>query len=180
MKYDFDTLCKNFVSEHLDALDISYTIHSVNEVTVNGDLNDNKYKTLTTALQKYGIEILTNQKSTLVERIKHAIDCMLKDEKSKHLKLSSYLADTLNYSYTYLSTVFSENTYTSIENYAILRKVDLAKEFMCNTNLTLTEIAYRLNYSSVAHLSGQFKKTTGLTPSAFINIMKKKKQYKIQ
>ncbi|MEW4924666.1 AraC family transcriptional regulator [Algibacter sp. 2305UL17-15] len=179
-KYDFDTLCKAFIKEHLDALDISYAINSINEVTINENLQKDKQKTLSEALKKYGIEILTDQKATLVERIKHAIDKMLKDEKSKNLKLSAYLSDNLNYSYTYLSSVFSENTYTSIENYTILRKVDLAKEFMCNTDLTLTEIAYRLNYSSVAHLSGQFKKVTGLTPSAFQNIMKKKKDYNLQ
>tara|TARA_R110002049_G_scaffold223308_1_gene394928 strand:- start:3494 stop:4063 length:570 start_codon:yes stop_codon:yes gene_type:complete len=177
VKYDFNTLCKTFIKEHLDALDISYTISSINEVSIHEDLHQDKQKTLIKALNKYGIEILTDQKTTLIERIKYTIDDMLKDEKKRTLKLSSYLSDSLNYSYTYLSTVFSENTYTSIENYMILRKVDLAKEFMCNTNLTLTEIAYRLNYSSVAHLSGQFKKTTGLTPSAFQNIMKKKKNY---
>ena len=179
-KYDFDILCKTFIKEHLDALDVSYAINSVNEVVMKDNLQEEKYKTLSEALKKYGIEILTDKKSTLIERIKQAIDDMLNDDKNKHLKLSSYLSDTLNYSYTYLSTIFSENTYTSIENYTILRKVDLAKAFMCNTNLTLTEIAYRLNYSSVAHLSGQFKKTTGLTPSAFQNIMKKKKDYNLQ
>ena len=175
LKYDFDALCKTFIKEHLDALNISYAINSINEVVIKDDFTGEKHSILSDALKKYGIEILTDQKSTLIERIKQAIDDMLDDDDNKNLKLSSYLSDTLNYSYTYLSTVFSENTYTSIENYTILRKVDLAKALMCNTNLTLTEIAYQLNYSSVAHLSGQFKKTTGLTPSAFQNIMKKKK-----
>jgi len=179
VKYNFDTLCKLLIREHLDALDISYTIDSINEVNINQELNEIKYKELSEALSKFGIEILTDKKTILVERIKQAIDDMLEDEKNSNLKLSSFLSDHLNYSYTYLSTVFSENTYTSIEYYTILRKVDLAKELICSTNLTLTEIAYRLNYSSVAHLSGQFKKVTGLTPSAFQNIMEKKKNYSL-
>ncbi|WP_245794779.1 helix-turn-helix domain-containing protein [Flaviramulus basaltis] len=168
-------MCKTFLKEHLDALDISYTLTGVGEVYIKEKLSQEKKKKLSDSLKKYGIEILTNQKLTLVERIKNAIDEMLKDNENKPLKLSTYLSDTLNYSYTHLSSIFSESTYTSIENYTILRKVDLVKDYLCNTNLTLTEIAFKLNYSSVAHLSGQFKKTTGLTPSSFQNIMKKKK-----
>ena len=179
VKYDFSLMCKTFLKEHLDALDISYSLIGTNELHIKESIPKEKRKNLVASLKKYGIEILTSHKLTLVERIKCAIDEMLKDNTKKSLKLSEYLADNLNYSYTHLSTVFSENTYTSIENYTILRKVDLVKDYMCNTNLTLTEIAFQLNYSSVAHLSGQFKKTTGLTPSTFLKIMKKKKNYNI-
>lgn len=177
VKYDFDLMCKTLLKEHLDTLNIQYTLNSVNEVLIEENLSEEKQKILTDALKKQGIEIVSNQKSTLVERIKNAIDDMLKDETKIALKVSVYLSETLNYSYTHLSTVFSENTYTSIENYTILRKVDLVKKHLCNTNLTLTEIAFQLNYSSVAHLSGQFKKMTGLTPSTFQRIMRKKKIY---
>ncbi|OBX21135.1 MULTISPECIES: helix-turn-helix domain-containing protein [Bizionia] len=172
VKYDLDLVCKTVIKVQLDALHISHTITSIGEIKIHKDLDTEKRSALEVALKKYGIQILSNQKETLVERIKHTIDEMLKNNDLRTLKVSSYLSDTLNYSYAHLSTVFSESTYTSIENYMILKKVDLVKERICNTNLTLTEIAYQLDYSSVAHLSGQFKKTTGLTPSGFQRIMK--------
>ncbi|MFL0353712.1 AraC family transcriptional regulator [Xanthomarina sp. GH4-25] len=175
VKYDFDLVCKTLLKEQLDALDISYTLNSLGELIIKGVLSQEKQETLTTSLKKYGIEILSKQKVTLIDRIKNAVDDYLKNKEFRSIKLSTYLSDTLHYSYAHLSTIFSENTYTSIENYMILKKVDLAKDLICNTNLTLTEIAFRLDYSSVAHLSGQFKKTTGLTPSAFQRIMNKKK-----
>jgi AraC-like DNA-binding protein len=100
---------------------------------------------------------------------------MLEIDGEETVKISTYLARKLNYSYSYLSSHFSENTFTSIENFIILRKVDLVKDFLCNTDLTLTEIAYHLKYSSVAHLSSQFKKTTGLTPTTFQRIIEKRK-----
>lgn len=172
VKYDFDFVCKTVLKEQLDALNIAHTITSLGEVEILTNLSTEKRLSLDDALKRYGIQILTNQKDTLVERIKHTIDEMLKNNDLRTVKVSSHLSDTLNYSYAHLSTVFSESTYTSIENYMILKKVDLVKERICNTNLTLTEIAYQLDYSSVAHLSGQFKKTTGLTPSGFQRIMK--------
>lgn len=180
IKYDIDKLCTAFLKEYLNALDISYTINSINEVEINEELPQHKQEFLEDAFKKYGIEIITNQKSNLVERIKSSIDKMLRDKSKSALKLSTYLSENLNYSYTHLSTVFSETTYTSIENYAILRKVDIVKEYLCNTDLTLTEIAFQLNYSSVAHLSGQFKKVTGLTPTTFQHIMVNKKKYELK
>jgi AraC-like DNA-binding protein len=112
----------------------------------------------------------------LVQRIKDAITELIHNQEEENLyKVSAYLSEKLDYSYSYLSTVFSETTYTSIENFIILKKIDYAKELIITNNLTLTEIAFKLNYSSVAHLSYQFKKTTGLTPSAFQNIIEKRK-----
>lgn len=172
VKYDFDLVCKTVVKEQLNLLDIAHTITSLGEIKIHDALEAEKRELLDAALKRYGIQILSNQKETLVERIKHTIDDMLQNTDLRTVKVSSYLADALNYSYAHLSTVFSESTYTSIENYMILKKVDLVKERICNTDLTLTEIAYQLDYSSVAHLSGQFKKTTGLTPSVFQRIMK--------
>jgi AraC-like DNA-binding protein len=90
-------------------------------------------------------------------------------------KISLYLAEKLNHSYGYLANAFSEVTYSSIENFIIMQKIERAKQLMINGDLTLTEISYKLNYSSVAHLSNQFKKTTGLTPSAFQRIIVKRR-----
>lgn len=175
VRYDLDLLCKTLLKEQLDAQDISYSLGSLGEIHIEGKLSPEKQENLTAALKKYGIDILSKQKVSLIDRIKNAIDDYLRNEDFRTEKLSTYLSNKLHYSYAHLSTVFSENTYMSVENYTILKKIDLAKELICNTNLTLTEIAFRLDYSSVAHLSRQFKKTTGLTPSVFQSIMNKKK-----
>ncbi len=97
-----------------------------------------------------------------------------REENLPAVKISAYIAERVNYSYGYLAALFSEITYTSIENFIILQKIERAKQMILTGDLTLTEIAFRLNYSSVAHLSSQFKKTTGLTPSVFQSIIKKK------
>ncbi len=174
VKFDLNFTCKTILSEQLDKLGVPYQTNGTTEVEIKGSLPPAKYQELAKNLGKYGIQIIDDQKLDLVERIKDSITEMLADDTVQLYKISTYLADKLNYSYSYLSNLFSEATYTSIENFVILKKVDCAKELMAETNLTLTEIAYRLNYSSVAHLSGQFKKTTGLTPSAYHRILKKR------
>ena len=180
LKIDFNTTCKAVLMEQMNKLGVPYTLHGVGEIEIKGKLTPEQRKELTHSLNKYGIVILDDKKTALVQRIKYAIDEMLEEDFVRLVKVSSYLTDKLNYSYAYLSNLFSENTHTSIENFIILRKVDYAKELMANTDLTLTEIAYRLNYSSVAHLSGQFKKTTGLTPTTFQKILEKRKENSYQ
>lgn len=178
--YDLNITCKTLLREQLDKLDIPHCIHSTGEVELKRIPCAEEMEQLALNLEKYGIQILVDQKIDLVQRIKNTIDEMLQDDVVRLYKVSSYLADQLNYSYAYLSNLFSETTYTSIENFIILRKVDHAKELMAHTELTLTEIAYRLNYSSVAHLSNQFKKTTGLTPTKFQKIVRKRKENRLQ
>jgi AraC-like DNA-binding protein len=175
VKFDFNVTSKAILKEQLEKLELLHDIHGVGEIELKQKLTGDQKKSLTEALEKYGIEILDNQKMELVERIKDAINEMLSDQKAPLYKVSSYLADKLDYSYPHLSALFSEATHTSIENYVILKKLDQAKELMAQTDLSLTDIAFRLNYSSVAHLSGQFKKTTGLTPSVFQKIVKFRK-----
>ena len=102
------------------------------------------------------------------------------DDILPNVATSAYLADVLNHSYGYLSNLFSEITYSTIENYIIFQKIERVKQMTISENYTLTEISYKLNYSSVAHLSNQFKKTTGLTPSAFQRIVKKKRENRLQ
>ena len=97
------------------------------------------------------------------------------DNDSRKMNLSQYLEDKLPYSYIHLSKVFSEDTYMTIEKFTILKKIEYVKEMLSENRLSLSEIAYRLNYSSVSHLSNQFKKTTGLTPSYFLNLKKQVK-----
>jgi AraC-like DNA-binding protein len=176
IKYDIHLACKIILEEQLDSLGIDYELIGLGEVEIKKDMSPDTLQKLNTGLNKYGIEIVDNQKSTLVQKIKDTITEMVwLEEKLPTSKISSYIAEKLNHSYGYLSNLFSEVTYTSIENYIIIQKIERAKQMIISDELTLTEISYRLNYSSVAHLSTQFKKTTGLTPSAFQRIIKKRR-----
>ncbi len=175
VKYDLNITCDILLREVLDRMGLEYRLQGIGEIEILGQISEGRLEELSRDLDRYGIEILNDHRIALIQRIKNAVDEMLDDEKTRTQKISVYLADRLNYSYNHLSNLFSEATYTSIENYLILRKVDHAKELISQTDLTLTEIAHRLHYSSVAHLSGQFKKTTGITPTTFQNIMKRRK-----
>lgn len=175
IKYDYNLLAKKTVEEQLKALGISYTLTSLGELEIDQDITTEQRQRLVENFKGYGIEILDDQKSALVQRIKFTITEMLENHDAHTQKVSVYLSERLNYSYTYLSTLFSEATHTSIENFVILRKVDFVKDLLTKSNVTLTEIAYRMHYSSVAHLSGQFKKVTGLTPTAFQRIIERRR-----
>ncbi|MWW23335.1 helix-turn-helix domain-containing protein [Algibacter lectus] len=177
IKFDYTFICKAVLHEQLEALGLEYKLNNLGEVEFQKKLSALEIENVKEAFNKYGIEILANPQNVLVERIKDVITELISDpEKSRKYNVSSYLADELNYSYAHLSSVFSEITYSSIENFIILKKIDLAKHLIIHEDFTLTEIAHQLNYSSVAHLSAQFKKTTGLTPSAFQRIIKKRQE----
>ncbi len=180
IKFDYMMICKTILKEQLDALDLDYTIKSLGEIEFKKNPTETQFLKITEAFEKYGIELLVDSRNVLVQRIKDAITSLLNStEDARKYNISTYLTEELNYSYSYLSTLFSEATHSSIENFIILKKIDLAKHMIIHKNLTLTEIAYSLNYSSVAHLSAQFKKTTGLTPSAFQRIIKKRKDREV-
>lgn len=123
-----------------------------------------------------GLELLDDKRAILIERIKNVIVQMIhyEDDLPK-VKFSVYLAEQLNYDYTYLANIFSETQGTTIEHYIILHKIEKVKELIIYDELNLTEIAGKLHYSSVAHLSNQFKKVTGLTPTYFKSLKKKKR-----
>ncbi|GBF20404.1 DNA-binding transcriptional regulator MelR [Arenibacter sp. NBRC 103722] len=177
LKFDFNLICKTVLQEQLDALGMNYTIHGVGEIEFDKRPTNEEEQEMASVLGNYGIEIMDDQQMALVQRIKDSISEWINDEENPKLyNFSSYLSEKLDYSYTYLSSIFSEATYSSIENFVILKKIDFAKSLILQNNLTLTEIAYKLNYSSVSHLSAQFKKTTGLTPSTFQKIILKRKE----
>jgi len=177
VKFDYSFICKVILQEQLDPLDLDYKINNLGEIEFSKNLTTLELDKISKAFDKYGIEILANPQNVLVQRIKDVIVELINDsEKSRKYNVSDYLADKLNYSYAHLSSVFSEVTYSSIENFIILKKIDLAKQLIIQKDFTLTQIAHELNYSSVAHLSAQFKKTTGLTPSSFQRIIKKRQE----
>ncbi|MBP1839448.1 helix-turn-helix domain-containing protein [Formosa algae] len=177
VKFDYQVVCKRVLEAQLNALEIPYTLNGIGEIELASNLKQDKKEALISGLEFYGIEIIQDEKDVLVQRIKDIVsDIIYNSTEDKAYNTSTLLAEKLNYSYSYLSGVFSEVTYSSIENFVILKKIDYAKELMSgNKSLTLTEIAHRLQYSSVAHLSGQFKKITGLTPSSFQKIIEKRR-----
>ncbi|MHA7941785.1 helix-turn-helix domain-containing protein [Formosa sp. 3Alg 14/1] len=178
VRFDYHVVCKRVLEAQLEELKIPYKLNGIGEIELASDLKKEKREELIERLAFYGIEIIQDEKDVLVQRIKDIIAEMIQDsDENKTYNTSTLLSKKLNYSYSYLSSIFSEVTYSSIENFVILKKIDYAKELMSsNDSLTLTEIAHRLQYSSVAHLSGQFKKITGLTPSSFQRIMSKRRE----
>lgn len=176
LKFDFNVVTKKLLEEKLEELGVKFSIVSFGEIEFLETLKPEKLEKITLLLNSYGIEVIENQKSILVQKIKDLITEMVVQENNLNVKSSVYLAEKLNHSYGYLSNLFSEVTYTSIENYIILQKIELAKQLIVNEKLSLTEIAFKLNYSSVAHLSTQFKNTTGITPTAFQRIIERRRK----
>lgn len=176
LKTDTQLLIKKILEEKLDAFNIKYNLVNTNEILFLETIDTATYENITSVLNKYGFEIIENQKNIIVQKIKESIIEMIFNEDAPAVKSSVYLAEKLDHSYGYLSNLFSEVTYTSIENFIIIQKIEYVKKLITHHNLTLTEIAFKLNYSSVAHLSSQFKNTTGITPSAFQRIIKKRSE----
>lgn len=176
VKYDIHYAVAVIIKEKLTELGIDFEMGELGEIEIKSDISEEQLQTLTNILQNYGIDIVDNLKSTLVQKTKDVIKEMIyKEEGLPTSKISSYIAERVNRSYGYLHNLFAENTYTSIGNYIIMQKIERAKQFLIEGELTLTEISYKLSYSSVAHLSYQFKKTTGLTPSSFQRIIKRRR-----
>ncbi len=163
--------CKMVVKSELEKLGLHHTRVELGETEIMEDISAEQLHLLNLALQKTGLELIDDNKSILVEKIKTIIIEMVHytDEQIK-INLSDYLSEKLHHNYTYLSNLFSEVKGTTIEKYYLHHKIEKVKELLVYEELTLTEIAYKLHYSSVAHLSNQFKKLTGLTPSHFKNL----------
>ena len=160
--------CKLIVKSELENLGLDYTTVELGEVEIREELSEIKHNQLKIALLKSGLELMEDKKSILIEKVKNIIVEMIhySDEPLK-TNFSDYLSQKLNYDYNYISNLFSEVKGTTIEHFIIAHKIERAKELLVYNELSLTEIAYKLHYSSVAHLSNQFKKVTGLTPSFF-------------
>jgi AraC-like DNA-binding protein len=167
--------CKMLVKAELDKLAISYTSVDLGEVEIAEGITESQREELAAALRRSGLELMDDKKAILIERIKNVIieSIHYLDEALK-VNFSDHLAEKLDYDYTYLSNLFSEVEGITIEHFIIKHKIERVKELLLYDELTLTEIAYKLHYSSVAHLSNQFRKVTGLTPTFFKNIKHKR------
>ncbi|MFN2374490.1 MAG: helix-turn-helix domain-containing protein [Cyclonatronaceae bacterium] len=160
--------CKMLVKSELEKLGLTCISVDLGMVDIKGEISKEQLEIFNKNLAKSGLEVLDDKKNILVEKIKSVIIEMIHyyDEVSK-VNDSDYISEKLNNDYTYLSNTFSEVKGITIQQYIILHKIEKVKELLMYDELTLTEIAYKLHYSSVAHLSNQFKKITGLTPTYF-------------
>lgn len=177
VKFNFNVICNKVLEDKLNELDVKFRILGFGEVEILQKLTNKQEQNLNILFKDYGIDVIENEKIILVQKMKDAIrEIVFSTDEALNIKTSVYLAEKLGHSYGYLSNLFSEITYTSIENFIILQKIEYAKQLILTTDLSLTEIAFNLNYSSVAHLSTQFKNTTGITPSTFQRIISKRKE----
>lgn len=167
--------CKIIVKQELENLGLHYTVVELGEVEILESISGKKQEALKAALLVSGLELMDDQKAILIEKIKNTIVEMIHytDDLPK-TNFSTYISKKLNYEYNYLSNLFSEVKGITIEHFIIAHKIELAKELLIYNELSLTEIADKLHYSSVAHLSNQFKKVTGLTPTFFKNMKHKR------
>lgn len=165
------------VKSELEKLDLHYTSIELGMIEIKENITNELKQQLKTNLAVSGLELLDDQKSILVDKIKNVIIEMIhySDEVPK-VNYSDFISEKLDYDYTYLSNLFSEVKGITIQHFIINHKIERAKELILYDELDLTEIAYRLHYSSVAHLSNQFKKVTGQSPSFYKKIGQKRKK----
>lgn len=168
--------CKSIVKSELKKLGLNLLFIKLGEVEILENLVDEQRSQLNMNLQKMGFELMDNKKSMIVEQIKNMIiELVHYSDKRMKVKLSFYLSEKLKYDYTYLANLFSVDQGITIERFFLNHKIERVKELLIYNEKSLTEIADKLQYSSVAHLSGQFKKITGLTPSNYKLLRLKKR-----
>lgn len=176
IKYMVSLRCKLLVEEELNRLGIHPASIELGVVELHDDLTGEERTKLKVALLRSGLEVLDDKKSILIEAIKNVITELIHySDEIRTTNYSDYISSKLDYDYTYLSNMFSEVKGITIQQYIILHKIERVKELLLYDELNLTEISYKLHYSSVAHLSNQFKKITGLTPSYFKKMKKARK-----
>ena len=168
--------CEMAVSAELEKMGISILAIQLGEVEIATDLDESQMQLLSKNLSLLGFELLDDKENKTVERIKNLIiDLVYYKKEQLKSNLSNYLAADLRQDYSTLSKLFSEKEGATIEHYFIAQKIERAKELLIYNEMTLSEIAFQLNYSNVAHLSNQFKKTTGFTPTHFKQLKDKKR-----
>jgi len=170
------TRCKMIVKEELKRLGLHFILVDLGVVDIMENINQEQRAQLKEALQEAGLELMDDKRAMLIEKIKNVIVEMVHyAEELPKINFSHFLSEKLNYDYTYLANLFSEVQGTTIEQFIISHKIERIKELIIYDELNITEIAYKMNYSSVAHLSSQFKKVTGLSPSHFKGLKDKRR-----
>jgi YesN/AraC family two-component response regulator len=163
------------IKSELEKLGLHYNVVDLDEAEIMEDISKEQKERLDIALKKSGLELMDNKKSILVEKIKTIIiELVHYTNEQIKINLSDYLSQKLHHDYTYLANLFSEVKGTTIEKFYLSHKIEKLKELLVYDELNLTEIAYKMHYSNVAHLSNQFKKMTGLTPSHFKHLKHKR------
>lgn len=176
IKYMVSLRCKMMVKEELKKLGLHYVIVDLGLVEILEDITPVQREQLKENLLKSGLELLDDKKSILIEKIKNVITEMIHySEELPDVNFSEYISKQLNLDYTYLANTFSEVKGITIQQFIIIHKIERVKELLLYDELNLTEISYKLHYSSVAHLSNQFKKVTGLSPSFYKQLKQKRK-----
>jgi len=164
------------VKSELDRLGLHHLRVELGEVEIRENITDEQRYQLKTALLKSGLELMDDKKAILIEKIKNVIVEMVHySDKVSKVNFSDFLNEKLKHDYTYLANLFSEVTGTTIEHFIIVHKIERVKELLIYNELSLTEISYMMDYSSVSHLSSQFKKVTGLTPTFFKQLKDKRR-----
>jgi len=178
IKYMVSNRCKIVVKDVLKKFDLTFSMVDLGEVEIMEDLTEEERENLAAALLETGLELIDDKKAILIEKIKGIIINMVHyTEEDIKINFSDYLNEKLNHSYTYnyIANLFSDIQGTTIEHFIIYQKIERVKELMIYGELTITEIAYKMNYSSMAHLSAQFKKVTGFPPSHFRQLKEKRR-----
>jgi YesN/AraC family two-component response regulator len=169
--------CKMAVQAELDKAGIKTSSLELGEVELKHEPTERQFLNLTKGLIALGFELIDNKKSRIIEKIKNTVvELVHYSAEHPKINLSSYLSDKLHYDYTYLSNLFSEVEGTTIEKYYISQRIEKVKELLMYDELSLSEIAYKLGYTTVAYLSAQFKKVTGLTPTFYKSVKERKRK----
>lgn len=176
IKYMVSNRCKLAVKEELRKLGLHFIVVELGEIDIMEDISEVQRDIFKAALLDYGLELMDDKRAVLIEKVKNIIIEMIhhSDEVPK-MNVSDILSKKLDYNYTYLANLFSEVQGTTIEQFIILHKIERIKELIIYDELNITEIAWKMNYSSVAHLSNQFKKITGLSPTHFKQLKDKRR-----
>ncbi|MEY4541742.1 MAG: hypothetical protein RLZZ306_3499 [Bacteroidota bacterium] len=176
IKYMVSNRCKTVVRMALKELGVHFVLLELGEVEIMERLTGQQRDSLKSTLEDAGLELIDDKRSILIDKIKNAIINMVHhSEDTVKVNISTYLSEKLDHDYTYLANIFSQVQGISIEQFIILHKVEKIKELLMYGELNISEISYKMNYSSTAHLSTQFKKVTGMTPSQFKQLKEKRR-----
>lgn len=177
IKYMVSMRCKSKVKEELKKLGLHYVIVDLGMIEILEDISKKQRKQLKINLLASGLELLNNKKNILIEKIKNVIIEMVHySNEFPTENYSDFISEKLGYDYNYLSNIFSEVKGITIQQFIIVHKIEKVKELLLYEELNLTQISQKLHYSSVAHLSNQFKKVTGLTPTYYKTLKEKRRQ----